>query len=93
MTTASISTPAVKSSCPRPSNASVDRAANTATTPTRDAGHHTERDGPAAARHAARRRQHDADDQAGFQHLAENDDECSQHGATPTISTPCAVFS
>jgi len=34
-----------------------------------------------AMRHRARDREHDADDQAGLEDFAENDDQCGNHGA------------
>ena len=36
-------------------------------------------------RHGACNRQHNADDEAGFKHLAEDDDESSQHPSVPSM--------
>jgi hypothetical protein len=55
---------------------------------------HAAADPKIALRHRARNSEHDADDQAGFEHFAENDDQRGDHGEPYfTTSVPRAVFS
>src|SRR5262249_57853780 len=50
-----------------------------------------ERDPGSPLRHATGCRQHDADDQPGFEHLAKDDDERAEHECYSAITTPLAV--
>ena len=57
---------------------------------------HAAADPPVAAGHGARHREHDADNQAGLEDFAENDDQRGKHEDLPryfTTSAPRATFS
>ena len=52
-----------------------------------NARQHATADPTIAVRDRAGHREHDADDQSGFEHLAEDDDECGEHGASAYFTT------
>ena len=83
----------MKASCPAPDSALRDRASE------QGAEYRRPERPPAIppasqrrARDALGRREHDADDQPGFEHFAEDDEQAGEHGLSPSlVSTAISV--
>ena len=94
ITTARPRIAALNSSWPDAGERLREAPANSATTqapstPASDAA----ADPPAAAGDGARHRQHDADDQAGLEHFAKDDDQCGEHGDSYSHDQRAGAFS
>jgi hypothetical protein len=71
----------LNSSCPIPANRFDSAPAKIDDTGEQNPRQHAAADPWIAMRHRARNREHDADDQAGLEDFAENDDQCGNHDA------------